>query len=217
MQRNELVTAYFNQGNDSILTSIVGVDPDLGVFYLDPGPESALNKKMLDSRKVIFVTTQDKVRVQFAVEAVEYAQLDRHSVFRMALPTALLKLQKREYYRLDTPIANPLKCVIPLAGGKKMELDVADISIGGIGVISRGPDTELLPDKLYLGCRIDLPDIGTLVANIKMCATFDVTLNNGSKNKRVGCQFVNIPGSMQAMVQRYIIKLDRDRRAKEAR
>jgi c-di-GMP-binding flagellar brake protein YcgR len=38
-------------------------------------------------------------------------------------------------------------------------------------------------------------------------------MKNGAKNHRAGCMFINLHSSQQAMIQRYIIKLDRERRS----
>lgn len=216
MQKNELVTAYFNQGHDFILTSIVGVDPGLGAVILDCGANAALNEKILDSEKVIFVTTQDRVRVQFVADRIDSVQYSNRRAFKVKFPATLLKLQKREFYRLTTPVINPIKCIIPTAEHGRMESNIADISIGGIGITGYRPENELETGKHYDGCRIDLPDIGTVIVSLEIRNTFEVILKNGAKTRHSGCAFINIPGSMQAMIQRYIIKLDRERRAKLA-
>src|SRR5512144_2362374 len=102
MQKTELVTAYFNHGKDFFLTSILEVEPDY--MILDYGSNEALNRKVLASGKVVFLTSQDRVKVQFTaphVEKITYAQRD---AFRITLPDTVLKLQRREYYRISTPI-----------------------------------------------------------------------------------------------------------------
>jgi c-di-GMP-binding flagellar brake protein YcgR len=38
-----------------------------------------------------------------------------------------------------------------------------------------------------------------------------VTLRNGNKSLRAGCQFIDMRPNIQSMIQRYIIKLERDR------
>ena len=216
MEKNELVTAYFNHGHDFILTSIVEVDAGLGAVILDCGANDELNKKIVGAEKVIFVTTQDRVKVQFAVDRIEAVRYNNRSAFRVKLPATLLRLQKREFYRLTTPIINPIKCVIPKTEHGRIEANVADISIGGVGILGYKPEIELETGKQYDGCRIDLSDIGAVVVSLAIRSTFEVTLKNGTKTKRSGCEFINIPGSMQAMIQRYIIKLDRERRARLA-
>ena len=216
MQKNELVTAYFNYGHDFILTSIADVDPGLGTVIIDCGANEALNEKILESAKVIFVTTQDRVRVQFVADKIESIQHNKRNAFRIKLPASLLKLQKREFYRLSTPVINPIKCIIPTTRHGRVNANIADISIGGIGIVGYPPEIEFEPGQVYDGCRIDLPDIGAVTVSMKIKSAFEITLKNGSKTKRCGCEFINIPTSMQAMIQRYIIKLERERRAKVA-
>lgn len=214
MQKNALVTAYFNQGQDFILTSILDADAGRGEVILDCGANDALNHKILDASKVIFVTFQDRVKVQFTSEHIAKIRYDGRDAFRIELPESLLKLQRREYYRLETPISDPLKCIVSLPDGKGVELTIADISVGGISVVNPPPEIEMNPGELFPGCRIALPDIGTVVASIEARNAHEVTLKSGVRAMRCGCRFVDMPAGMQAMVQRYILKLDRERRAK---
>lgn len=214
MQKTELVTAYFNHGKDFFLTSILEVEPDY--MILDYGSNEALNRKVLASGKVVFLTSQDRVKVQFTapqVEKITYAQRD---AFRIALPDTVLKLQRREYYRISTPITTPLKCEVPLPQGGRMDVSIVDISVGGVGIIGFPPELEVQVGATYPGCRIDLPDVGTIIATIQIRNVLEVTMKSGQVTKRSGCQFMDLPSNMQVLLQRYIIKLERERRAKLA-
>lgn len=215
-QKTELVTAYFNQGKDFVLTSILDVDADAQTVMLDYGANEQANRQVVESAKIIFVTTQDKVRVQFAANHMEKSTYDGRDAFRIKLPDLLLKLQRREYYRLSTPVANPIRCVIPKPDGNHVEVSIMDISVGGLGVVCYDKSFNLEAGETYEGCRISLPEIGTVVTSLEIRSVFEVTLKTGAVTMRSGCEFVDIPASMQAMIQRYIIKLDRERRAKLA-
>lgn len=215
-QKNALVTAYFNHGNDFILTSILHVDPERGSLILDFGSEEASNRRILESEKILFVTVQDRVKVQFAAEHVEKTLFLKRDAFRAKLPPELLKLQRRDFYRLATPITSPLKCEIQKKGGGKAEVAVADISLGGIAISGFSPELGLEAGDTYEGCRIALPDIGAITAAIQIKSIYEITTKSGIKTNRAGCQFLDLPASAQAMIQRYIIKLDRERRAKLA-
>jgi hypothetical protein len=63
----------------------------------------------------------------------------------------------------------------------------------------------------YPGCRIELPGVGTLELTLGIQSLFEVTLKNGAKSLRSGCQFVNLHPSMETLIQRYILRLERDR------
>jgi c-di-GMP-binding flagellar brake protein YcgR len=215
MERTELVSAYFNRGKNFILTSIIAVDPDEELVYLDFGANKEFNEKILDSEKIIFITAHDKVKVQFATNRVETARLEGRDVFRIALPKSLIKLQRREYYRVTTPMVKPLKCTVLMGGGRKIEMTIADIGIGGVGVVIPPEDAVVEPGMVFNGCNLVLPEIGNIVATMEIRNVFELTLRNGLKTRRAGCQFVNLSANMQSMIQRYIIKIERERRARE--
>ena len=215
MEKTELVSAYFNRGESFILTSIIAVDQDEGLVYLDFGANKEFNRKILDSEKIIFVTAHDKVKVQFAANRIEKTRLEGRDVFRIELPKSLIKLQRREYYRVAAPIAKPLKCVVLIEGERKIEMAVADIGIGGVGVVIPPADAVVEPGMVFNGCNLILPEVGNIVATMEIRNVFEVTLRNGLKTRRAGCQFVNLSANMQSIIQRYIIKVERERRAME--
>lgn len=215
MEKGGLVSAYFDRGQDFILTSIIDIDPDHGVLLLDLGVNEALNRKILDSDKIIFVSAHDRVKVQFSANRVEKARFEDREALRVALPESLIKFQRREYYRVPTPIVNSLKCLIPMGQGHNFEVTIADISIGGIGVVLPSMDIGFEPGTTFHGCLLALPNFGNLLATLEVRGVFEVILRNGLKAKRAGCQLVDLSANMQSMIQRYIIKVERERRAME--
>lgn len=211
--KNELVTAYFNQGQDFLLTSIVDVDSDNGAVILDYGANEHLNKRILENDKIILVTTQDKVKVQFSTGRMKQIEHLGRPAFSAALPGELLKLQRREYYRLATPVVNPIKCSMAKPDNGKIDAIIADISLGGIAITHYREQLQFEIGDHFNACRIVLPDMGTVTTDIEIRNEQEITMKNGSKIHRAGCMFLNLHSSQQAMIQRYIIKLDRERRA----
>lgn len=212
--KNEPVTAYFNRGNDFILTSIIDVDGDAGSLILDFGANEALNQRALASDKIILVTAQDRVKVQFVVDGLESILHLGRPAFRAAIPRELLKLQRREYYRLSTPLVNPIKCSMTKTGGGKIDATITDISLGGIAITNyQNLMTFEIGDK-FSACRIVLPEIGTVVTDIEIRNEYQITMKNGAKVWRAGCMFIELPSRQQATIQRYIIRLDQERHAK---
>lgn len=210
--RNELVSAFFNGGSELLLTSILDVDADRHQLMLDYGSNHTLNERILKAEKIIFVTSLDGAKVQFTNPRIEKSSFQGRDAFRTALPVEVLHMQQREYYRLATPIFNPLKCAVPLGAGKVVEIPLADIGAGGIGVmLGAPPGVPLEAGETYPGCRIKLGDIGTVEVTLRVQSIFEVTLKNGSKSLRAGCQFVDLRPAMQSLLQRYIIKLERER------
>lgn len=214
--KNEFVTAYFNQGNDFILTSIIDVSAGSDTLMLDLGADEALNRRALESDRLVLVTSQDRVKVQFVAEGMEQTTYQGRPAFKTKIPAELLKLQRREFYRLSTPLFNPIKCAMSRIDGTRLEATIADISLGGIAITNYQDQITFAPGERFVNSRILLPDIGTVTTDIEIRNEHEVTMKNGVNIQRAGCMFINLPSGQQAMIQRYIIKLDRERRAKLA-
>lgn len=212
------ITVFFNEGRDMLLTSIAAVADDH--LLLDLGPSSEMNRKALAAEKHFCVTQLDKVRVQFILRRFDQAEHAGRPAFRCALPDEVLRLQRREFYRLVTPILHPLKCLIPIPlpdGSKYLhEAQVFDISGGGVGIAAPPEGIPFAPDRQFAGCHIELPEVGFVDGTLRVRSVFEIMLRSGARVQRAGCEFMNLPGPMMTLIQRYIIKVERERKARES-
>lgn len=210
--RNEMVSAFFNAGNDLMLTSVLDVQPENNAVMLDYGSNDVLNKRILKAEKIIFVTSLDSVKVQWVSNQIATDTFGGRDAFRVAIPSQLLRLQRREYYRLTTPVVTPLKCRIPIGQDVSVEVALADIGAGGIGVVISQPlGVAFKVGAEFPGCRVDLPGVGVAEFTITIQSIWEVTMKNGNKSMRAGCQFIDMRPGIQSLIQRYIIKLERER------
>jgi len=211
------VTLFFNEGRDMVLTSLISFN-DNGLF-MDLGASSEMNRKALEAKKIFCVTQLDKVKIQFILRGLQRVETGAGPAFFADLPDSVLRLQRREYYRLAAPIARPLKCVIafPAANGERrmVEAHIGDISGGGLGIIAIPLDIPL-ETGLDLNCKIDLPEVGVVAGTIVVRGVFESVARSGAKSRRAGCEFVKLPGPMLTRIQRYIIKVERERKARES-
>ncbi len=219
MRRNTLVTLYFDRGDDFILTTLLGVDPGQGKMVVDFGANAAFNARALRAGKLIFIASHDRVRVQFVCRGIGKIQFEGRDAFSVGIPDRLLRMQRRDYYRITTPAVNPLKCTLPLPAGHPAaaaEVILLDISCGGIAVIDHHSRIGFEPGAIYEDRHIVLPGISTLNVTIQVKTAFEVILKNGLAGRRSGCEFVAMQEKMLTLVQRYIMKLEGERRAKQA-
>lgn len=219
MQSNSLITLYPDYENDFILTSIIAIDADKKEMIVDYGTNERNCQKALRSKALIFVTTQNRVKIEFACVHIKKIQFKGENAFVVNIPQSLLRIQRRNHFRISTPIVKPLKCVIPITGkdmstNSKAEVALLDISCGGIAVIDHHPIINFDPGVIYSNCQIALPEIGTINATIQVKNTYEITLRNGQNCMRAGCQFIDLAASMEAMIQRYIIKQEQMRKIK---
>jgi flagellar brake protein len=206
---------YYGEKNDFILTKLLGAS-EHGI-WMDIGPLAEDNQRILQSNKIIFISSHRQVKIQFIAHRIERASFNHVDAFHLPLPDSLLRIQRRDYFRLTTPVNKPLRCTIPVRQAastaqpgiiaSKHEVTIMDISVGGIALACEEHDTELQPGKTYEGCKISLPDIGVITVTVKVKNVFEITLRNGLVNKRVGCEFINMGGEAATLLQRYVTQL----------
>jgi c-di-GMP-binding flagellar brake protein YcgR len=217
-EKNQLIRMLIHGEADVCVTSILDVDEHSQTVMLDCSIDKEQNKRILASRRLSFETTLDKVRILFAADQIEPATFEGNPAFKIAIPATLIRLQRREFYRIATPVTNPVRVVIPLPPelGGSTTFPLADISCGGIAILDNKMILGDTIGKNYVDCRIDLPEIGQVATALQVRNSLDLTLLNNKTNRRLGCEFVNISRGMLAYVQRYITKLERERNARIA-
>lgn len=214
IQNTQMVSAYINGSTDFALTSLLDVIPETAEVILDISSDAAANKRLLAAKKVLLVTSHDRVKIKFTTSDIREVLYKGRPALRMPLPGTILRIQRRESYRIATPIMKPLICTLPLPDrgpGVQAETIVLDISIGGVALMDNHDATGFNIGDVFESCRIGLPEVGTLVVSLEVRNSFETPLKNGLSFRRCGCQFMNLMPASENLVQRYIMSLERSR------
>jgi c-di-GMP-binding flagellar brake protein YcgR len=215
MRKNMLTTLYFDNTNRFILTSILDIEEKTDEIIIDYGADPRFNRLALASTDLTFVTSLDRIKIEFKSTQIRKIEFEDHYAFAVKLPDYLIRFQRRNHYRIPTPIIVPIKCIIPIPNqhaSVKAEITLIDISCGGIGVIDHHPAISFDPGTIYHHCQINLPGIGRIIAAIQVKNTYEMMLRNGKTCKRAGCEFIDLPTEMEAMIQRYVTLKDQTRK-----
>jgi c-di-GMP-binding flagellar brake protein YcgR len=213
MRNAGLITASVG-GSEFFLTSIVRVDDEAGYMMLECERGGKHVGRVLDKQHLLCSTSLDKIKIQFVCAGIEATQCDGRDAFKAPLPVELLRLQRREYFRMTTPIANPVKCTLSLPHNDTratVELSLIDISCGGIAVMT---PHELFSPELgaTYDCVLHLPGTTALRTRAQARNAYMMKLANGKITQRTGFAFVNLRESMLSVIQRYIMGLERQRK-----
>jgi c-di-GMP-binding flagellar brake protein YcgR len=87
------------------------------------------------------------------------------------LPSRVLRLQRRESFRVATPVLRAPVCRIPADGGRPaVEIRVADVSCGGVALALAPGDLWLEPGDILRGCLLELPGMAPIAVSIEAAA-----------------------------------------------
>ncbi|MHB1676696.1 MAG: flagellar brake protein [Sulfuriferula sp.] len=212
-EQHQLITMIIHDGAEIVVTSILEVDDKTNRVFLDCAQNKLLNQRIIESDNIEFESSLNKVRILFSASQVsECIQADRPALC-IEIPPILIRLQRREYFRVNIPAGQSNRCIIPLTGDS-YNVTLVDISGGGVAILDERKILELEPGYEYNDCQIQLADIGLVQVNLQVRNWQDLSLAPGKTNRRIGCQFVGLSPGMLTLVQRYIMHLERERNAR---
>ncbi|MBP8168037.1 MAG: flagellar brake protein [Azonexus sp.] len=211
-KENDQFSVMFQAGQEMFLTTLLAVKPEKGLFIFDCSGSAETNRKLLASEKNVFVGRPGDIRVQFTTGAVSELIYAGSKAFSVALPKFLVRLQRRDFFRIATPRAKPLQFFGRLPEGISLQLSLHDISVAGAGLTAASLPDGLASGQVLENCHFSLPgDDRDLF--------FDATLNHMSEHEarsgvrhwRLGLAFKKLPVNDENRIQRYIGRLERER------
>ncbi|WMW82220.1 flagellar brake protein [Undibacterium cyanobacteriorum] len=215
--KSQLISMVINNGGEAFITSVLAVDDSNNQIIIDSAPDHSANQRVVASNVVFFDGLLDKISIQFSANKLQQTQYEGRAALSLAIPNSVIRLQRRENYRINTPVSTPIRCVIPIESEgllEKNRFNLVDISAGGIAILDDRRILDMTVGKIYDDCEIDLPTIGLLVTQLEIRNSQELTLLNGKTTRRVGCAFKNLSNRTLTAVQRYIMKLERERNAR---
>lgn len=214
-QKGALISLYPGEGPRSFLTTLLAVEEEPDALIFDVSRHDHDNAAAVESRRPVFITRVDKVRMQFTVPGLEPVTHDGGPALKSTLPERLLRLQRRDYFRLTAPVNPRIHCVLPLRDetGREqaIEIKLLDISAGGIAVLVPPLGISFVPDAVFHNVRMALPEVGEITTSLKVRNVFSITQRDGTAHLRAGCEFVNLASKSAGLLQRFIMKLERER------
>jgi c-di-GMP-binding flagellar brake protein YcgR len=219
MKKGCMLSAYFDSGGSFFLSTILAVSPE-GIV-LDYGGDEEVNQRALQASRLVYLTNVERIKVQFSLNGLTKIQHEGRPAFFSPLPEMLLRLQRREYFRVGTPIADPVKCDIPIrredGSGMVLQVPLVDISAGGVGLnVATEQMAFFEPDRVLEGCLLFLQDGTQISMALVVRNAFEVTTRSGLQYTRVGCEYQDLRTSSLNIIQRYITRLEQDRRVRFA-
>lgn len=204
----------------AIITTILEINTADQTVIIDNAIETKKNQRIIDADTVLFEALLDKIRIQFSTSKVSACVQNNLPALSIAIPVKLARLQRREFFRVSTPIINPAKCTISLASATyganihTATLRLEDISSGGLLLIDDSCFLDAAVGATYPSCSLELPETGSVAVSIRVVHCLDATLPNKKSTRRIGCAFIDLPSSTLNTIQRYIGRLERKLNAK---
>jgi flagellar brake protein len=211
--KSEPVTLNLDDG-DFVLTILLAVNPDFEEMVFDCGSDPDANRKLMQAERLTLVANIDGIKVQFSVRRPDTTIFEGRPALRMRLPEIMLRLQRRDFYRIPASLA----CEIALdcdGRVRVLELRVVDLSLGGVAMVTDKAYVDFAVGQVLENCRIGLGTLGTLALDLEVKNLSAGKTRNGLHQSRIGCEFANLERAAETLISRYIGQKERERRSRE--
>ncbi len=202
------VTLYFGEADDRVEAELLGINPAFEELVFSPGDPNAL-ERLLTAGSFGVETSIDSIRILFIASHAEVTQFKGQKALRARIPDVLARMQRRESARVAMPKDKPSFCMVRVSADPvhELRLRVDDISIGGLGLSLTTTEPAVAPGKSFHDCSLELPGIGVMRCTLNVVYVKEAQA--GSKEQRIGCHFVDLPGLSREQVRSYVARLER--------
>lgn len=208
----EAFTVQFADGKEHFLTTLLAVDEETHRVIIDCSGSADLNRLFSESKRNVFIARPGGIHVQFTCGPAKQISFEDAPAFSLALPKFIMRLQRREFFRIETPRNIHLQFHARLPNESLLTLPAHDISVAGIGLTSSSDHG--LSSGIALGnCRFALPDDDQdifLKAIVRHVTAQE--LRAGITQWRIGLRFESMPLAAENHLQRYIAHIEHERR-----
>ncbi|MFM0499806.1 flagellar brake protein [Paraburkholderia caffeinilytica] len=216
MAGQDFVTVEFN--GRQIVTQVLEVDSRNARFTFDAGSTDLDNYALPSARQLIFRSLPGGIRTEFTTLNADPVMFDGRPAFEASFPSLLYYVQRREFFRVQTPVLDPYIASGPYADGDTFRLELQDLSLGGVALKTADARFGALESGTVLrDVTLQLGSFGTLRLDLEIVAPRQLTTSKGDLRFVIGCRFVQISGPAERTLQRVVTQLETKRQTLASR
>jgi c-di-GMP-binding flagellar brake protein YcgR len=201
------MTVYWGSDGGFAVTQIMKIDAARNEVHFDLPSQPQQQAQLLDAAELVCVAFIDNVKLQFTVVAPRRSASGGFPTYLCGLPERVLRLQRREYYRVRTPENLSASCLVPYSNdqGQYESLRVLDVSVGGLAMLAYPKHFDPSVVSTIDHCYLDLPGVGTVTVRLRVA---HVEISPDGQSRRCGCEFIDLSPQARMMLQRFVHRID---------
>ncbi|MDR6990831.1 flagellar brake protein [Luteimonas sp. 3794] len=218
VEARSIITAQLVPGGLACPTALLAVHDD-GTLVLDGNRQDAMNRRMAAATRLVCRTQLDLVPIRFRLPTPTPIDYEGYAAFSAPWPDLLLRLQRREMYRLQVSTAAPVTLYVDDSGAgpdaNASGLRVLDISGGGLALAApEHQESRFSAHARIAPCLLRLGDAAPIQVALEVTHGERLDIR-GVPFWRAGCRFVNLPAAHEQRVLQYIFQIERQRNARQ--
>ncbi|WP_145957996.1 flagellar brake protein [Brenneria goodwinii] len=213
LKKNDItLMVYHSRGQ--FISKILDVLPNEGIFIFDLGGVEHENSRALGAGTLSFVAEPAGARVEFKADISQLVDFQGLPAFSSGIPEQLYLIQRRTYFRINTPFWPPLLCRGKLPDDSQFQFTMKDLSLGGLSLCTDRDVSGLLnKGDLIRDVEMDLNDYGGFHLDMQFVGQStikDVDSKGEVKiTQRLSFKFLSLSAAQERDLQQVIFEFER--------
>ncbi len=220
-KQDATVMVYHTHGQ--FISKILEVDSDEEEFLFDLGALERENSRALFAGELGFVAETAGAKVEFRTTIIRTVEHDDLPAFCAAIPDVLYYIQRRNFFRINSPAWPPMVCRGELPDSTYFEFNLKDLSLGGLCMYTddQGLAGLFEPGMILKNVDVDLASYGQFCLDMEFVnhATTKVVDSKGEVKQieRLSFKFPTLSAVQERGLQQVITELELDQNEKRKR
>lgn len=191
-----------------IATTLLKVDPAGRTFIFDGCRTVAERDLLLTSDEIAVSAVLRDVKIQFVIGKPYPIQYQGGMACAAAFPTQLYHFERRRHPRARPHAAMGYRCEVRTPDDQLLKLDIADLSLSGVGLRTKLASTDPLPAGTILQkCRLDFRSQGELEFDLQVVG-HGLVWSDQRAMHHIGCTYVSLAPAQQTFLQRLVYHIE---------
>ncbi len=197
MEDGASLSISFMNSDDVAESTLLDVDEPGNRLLLECPPDwRGMIKRHSGSDRIMLVCVLGDAKIQFQSGIGEVVDIDNERALSLNIPEFMWRFQRRRDTRHKV---SGLKITLNL-GFMETDAEVADLGMGGIGVLNCDSALQLQVGEILSGCSIALPGVGQIAVDLTVQHQTSLRFPDGCEVTRVGCQFTQLDDSARQLI-----------------
>lgn len=205
---HELLSATVSGCKVVANTAILGVDEKRGLFYLDELNIDTAHQALLRHGKLRVECRLHGMELQFVAQMLKSDTDGGLALYVMTMPKVIVRLQRRENFRLRLSPGLQVPLTIPNLEGESIHGEAFDLSATGIGAFLH---TRKIPSRgqILSATSLSIPHARPLKTRLEVRFARQDAAHH---MLRIGARFVGLDAKQERQIAQFLAEQQRKRR-----
>jgi len=214
--RGDFLTVEF--GDKQFVTQLLDVDARRAHILFDFGSTARDNRELVDADELTFRSQPSGIHTHFVTGGAVVVMFRERPAFEVPFPALLHYVQRRDFYRIDTPMTDPFVASGVDGAGAAFRFELHDLSLGGMALRARDARFEsLAAGTVWNNVKLQVGRLGAMPVDFEVVAPRQMITPTGEHRTVLGCRFINLKANAERVLQRAITLLETRRKERSAR